>query len=250
MDKSDSPATRLTDSGAQRSVGWARLPSLSIKQRLPLLIGLLLSVVIAGSILAAYNAVRESALEVGRERLRNLTQQFAALSQQSTVASLNRTSAVANDPAIRTFLQSPSSATREAANKALQQFAPAQDPNSIQIELWKADRSLALIVPENPAVFETARGHEAVQLCADGDRVIDLLLTDVVMPGASGKEVADRVIELRPGLKVLFMSGYTDEAIVHHGVLDSNVEFIQKPFTPIALAKKVRAVLDSELVPQ
>lgn len=57
------------------------------------------------------------------------------------------------------------------------------------------------------------------------------------MPGISGKEVADRLSELLPRLKVLFMSGYTDEAIVHHGVLDSNVEFIEKPFTPAALGK-------------
>ena len=65
------------------------------------------------------------------------------------------------------------------------------------------------------------------------------------MPETSGKEVADRLSEMQPGLRVLFMSGYTDEAIVHHGVLDSNVEFIQKPFTPSALARKVREVLDS-----
>jgi CheY-like chemotaxis protein len=86
-------------------------------------------------------------------------------------------------------------------------------------------------------------GKEAVRLCTERSQ-IDLLLTDVVMPGTSGKEVADRATELRPGLKVLFMSGYTDEAIVHHGILDSHVEFIQKPFTPIAFAKKVREVLD------
>jgi FixJ family two-component response regulator len=66
------------------------------------------------------------------------------------------------------------------------------------------------------------------------------------MPETSGKEVADRMSELLPGLRVLFMSGYTDEAIVHHGVLDSNVEFIQKPFTPAALVKRVREVLDAE----
>ena len=65
------------------------------------------------------------------------------------------------------------------------------------------------------------------------------------MPEASGKEVAEQVTALMPHLKVLFMSGYTDEAIVHHGVLDSNVEFIQKPFTPLGLSKKVREVLDS-----
>ena len=64
------------------------------------------------------------------------------------------------------------------------------------------------------------------------------------MPETSGKEVADRLSHKQPGLRVLFMSGYTDEAIVHHGVLDANIEFIQKPFTPAALAQKVRQMLD------
>ncbi len=94
-------------------------------------------------------------------------------------------------------------------------------------------------------VVESARGKEAIRLYTESDRSIDLLLTDVVMPETSGKEVADQLTALKPGLKVLFMSGYTDEAIVHHGVLDSNIQFIQKPFTPAALARKVREVLDS-----
>lgn len=94
-------------------------------------------------------------------------------------------------------------------------------------------------------VLDTARGEEAVQICAEGKESIALLLTDVVMPQTSGKEVADQASKLVPGLKVLFMSGYTDEAIVHHGVLDSNIEFIQKPFTPIALTMKIRDVLDA-----
>ena len=97
-------------------------------------------------------------------------------------------------------------------------------------------------------VLEASRGQEAVRLGLERSEPIDLLLTDVVMPETSGKEVADRLSEMRPGLKVLFMSGYTDQAIVHHGVLDSNVEFIQKPFTPGGLVKKVREVLDSELM--
>lgn len=94
-------------------------------------------------------------------------------------------------------------------------------------------------------VIESSRGREAVRLYSESDRPIDLLLTDVVMPETSGKEVADQLTALNSKLKVLFMSGYTDEAIVHHGVLDSNIEFIQKPFTPAALARKVREVLDA-----
>jgi len=94
-------------------------------------------------------------------------------------------------------------------------------------------------------VLDARGGEEAIRLCRERTEPIHLLLTDVVMPETSGKEIADCLTLLRPTTRVLFMSGYTDEAIVHHGVLDSNVEFIQKPFTPIALAKKVRHVLDS-----
>jgi len=95
-------------------------------------------------------------------------------------------------------------------------------------------------------VVEAARGEEAIKRFKAENGSIDLLLTDVVMPEMSGKEVADRICELRPSAKVLFMSGYTDEAIVHHGVLDSNVQFIQKPFTPAALAIKIREVLEGD----
>ena len=98
------------------------------------------------------------------------------------------------------------------------------------------------------SVVEASRAHEALRFCEEHAAEVDLLLTDVVMPEMSGKELADRVKSHRPDLKMLFMSGYTDEAIVHHGVLDSSVEFIQKPFTPSGLIKKVRDILDSELV--
>jgi PAS domain S-box-containing protein len=74
---------------------------------------------------------------------------------------------------------------------------------------------------------------------------IDLLLTDIVLPGPCGKELADKLTSLRPGLKVLYMSGYSDNVIFHHEILEKELNFLQKPFTPQELALKVRKVLDS-----
>ena len=96
------------------------------------------------------------------------------------------------------------------------------------------------------SVLDAKGGDEAIRACRAHTGPIDLLLTDVVMPEISGKEVADRLLELRPAIRVLFMSGYTDDAIVQHGVLDENVEFIQKPFTWLGLTRKVRDVLNRE----
>lgn len=92
-------------------------------------------------------------------------------------------------------------------------------------------------------VLEAASGEEALRLAASQE-FIDLLLTDVVMPRVSGRELAAQLTALRPQLKVLYMSGYTDDTIVRHGLLEHRLAFIQKPFSQEALVNKVREVLD------
>jgi two-component system, cell cycle sensor histidine kinase and response regulator CckA len=94
-------------------------------------------------------------------------------------------------------------------------------------------------------VLEAANSDEALAIAIDHVSPIHLLITDVVMPGASGRELARRLSHIRPGTRVLYVSGYTDDAIVHHGMLEPGLAFLQKPFTPTALARKVREVLDA-----
>lgn len=92
--------------------------------------------------------------------------------------------------------------------------------------------------------LEARDGGEALMIFEEKSEAIDLLLTDVIMPHVNGKTLYDRLSRSRPDLKVIFMSGYTDDAIAHHGVLERGINFIQKPFRPDELAKKVRQVLD------
>src|SRR2546427_361111 len=92
-------------------------------------------------------------------------------------------------------------------------------------------------------VLEAASGAEALQKARDFDGTIHLLLTDVIMPAMSGPELAGQMTSLRPGIKIIFTSGYTDDAIARQGVLDPAVPFIQKPYRPKALARKIREVL-------
>ena len=96
-------------------------------------------------------------------------------------------------------------------------------------------------------ILEARHGDEAIKICAQHNGgEISLLVTDVVMPRMSGREVAERLLVSHPKMKVLYLSGYTDDAVVRHGVLQSMTAFLQKPFTPDALAHKVREVLDSK----
>jgi two-component system, cell cycle sensor histidine kinase and response regulator CckA len=97
-------------------------------------------------------------------------------------------------------------------------------------------------------VLEAEDGHTALELAAMHAGPIHLLMTDVVMPGISGRELADRVLHIRPAIKVLYMSGYTDQAVVRHGILDSDAVLLQKPFSLATLAAKLRDVLAVETV--
>jgi PAS domain S-box-containing protein len=93
-------------------------------------------------------------------------------------------------------------------------------------------------------VLTACDGEQAARLCASIDEEIHLMVTDVVMPQMSGRELSELVVKQRPRMAVLFMSGYTDDAIVRHGVLDDGMPFLQKPFSPDALARKVRELLE------
>jgi DNA-binding NtrC family response regulator len=94
-------------------------------------------------------------------------------------------------------------------------------------------------------VIEAKNAGEALLTCENHARTIHLLLTDVVMPQMSGRQLAERLGKIRADMKVLFMSGYTDNAVVHHGILDSGIAYLQKPLVPDVLARRVREVLDA-----
>ncbi len=140
--------------------------------------------------------------------------------------------------------------------------ARGRDAKSDAKELPRGSETV-LLVEDEKGVRELAReyleltgytviaaedGHTALELAAMHVGPIQLLMTDVVMPGISGRELAGRVKAIRPEIKVLFMSGYTDQAVVHHGILDTDAALLQKPFTMAALAAKLREILSTEVV--
>jgi two-component system, cell cycle sensor histidine kinase and response regulator CckA len=94
-------------------------------------------------------------------------------------------------------------------------------------------------------VLPASGGEEALELAKVENGTIDLLLSDLVMPGTSGRELAEQIQALRPDIAILYMSGYTDDAVVRRGVLQAGTAFIQKPFGADALALRVREVLDA-----
>jgi CheY-like chemotaxis protein len=93
-------------------------------------------------------------------------------------------------------------------------------------------------------VITAVDGSKGLSAYEHHTETIELLLTDVVMPGMSGPEMAQRIESIRPGTKVIYMSGYTDDTMLSHGILSEDTDFLQKPFTPLTLCAKIREVLD------
>jgi CheY-like chemotaxis protein len=124
---------------------------------------------------------------------------------------------------------------------------PQGSENILLVEDEAMVRTLARTILEQLGyrVLEATNGEEAVRIFESQREPIHLILTDVVMPLMGGKELADRIGSIKPETRVLYMSGYTDDAIVHHGVLDPGTAFLEKPFSPNSLAHKVREVLES-----
>jgi PAS domain S-box-containing protein len=136
---------------------------------------------------------------------------------------------------------------KERSTRVLGEESPRGHETVLTVEDEEEVRKLAvqMLKRQGYAVFEASHGEEAMRVARDhAQEGIDLLLTDVVMPGMSGRELAEKLGSLLPKMKVLYMSGYTDDAIVHHGVLEDGVNYLQKPFTLDSLARKVREVLD------
>jgi PAS domain S-box-containing protein len=124
--------------------------------------------------------------------------------------------------------------------------APYGEETILLVEDEDGVRALTRLVLQTHGytVLEAKNGKEALRIGEQHQGLLHLLITDVVMPEMGGRQAAEHLTACKPGIKVLFLSGYTDDAVVRHGILEAEVAFLQKPFTPVGLAKKVREVLD------
>ena len=158
---------------------------------------------------------------------------------------------VYSEPGTGTTFKIYLSAHSEAAEPVTQKH-PAQMPEGkgetiLLVEDEKTIRNLIvnILEPLGYSVLEAGTPSRAMELADAASGSVDLLITDVVMPEMNGRDLADRLKALYPGLKVLFMSGYTANVIAHHGVLDKKIHFLQKPFSRQELATKIRKTLES-----
>ncbi len=145
------------------------------------------------------------------------------------------------------YLPRTAESARPELHLETKQELPSGDETVLLVEDDEFVRNLSRRVLESRgySLLEARNGVEALRLAAGYSGPLHLLLTDVVMPDMGGKALAERLVADHPRLKVIYMSGYTDNAIARHGVLEPGVPFLQKPFSPKDLARKVRAVLDS-----
>jgi CheY-like chemotaxis protein len=146
------------------------------------------------------------------------------------------------------ILTSQPAPPQSSDSRASLRAVPRGTETVLVVEDEDAVRRIVKIALESTGyrVIETRNGPEALEAARTHEGRIHLIVTDVVMPEMSGREVAARIGEIHPGAKVLFMSGYTDDAVMRHGIVGSTVAFLQKPFSPFTLARKVREVLDGK----
>jgi len=132
-----------------------------------------------------------------------------------------------------------------------EETSPAQHLEGVETILLVEDEArvrkliVDVLTSRGYHVLEATRGEEALRLCRRHQSEIDLSVVDVVMPEMSGPDLVRQLTSLKPNMRVLYISGYTDEAIIHHGILSSGAAFLQKPFLPDVLVRKVREVLDT-----
>jgi two-component system cell cycle sensor histidine kinase/response regulator CckA len=142
-------------------------------------------------------------------------------------------------------IEAPASARKQAGSKSGVSHRGTE--TILLAEDEPALRSLVrhILTRQGYRVLDVEDGEHAIQLVESLKEPIHLLVTDVVMPGMSGRLLGERLAQKQPGIKILYLSGYTDDAIVRHGILAAETAFLQKPFSPAALAAKVREILDA-----
>lgn len=156
-------------------------------------------------------------------------------------------SEVGKGTAFRIYLPEVEGASEAPSDEKPKQASVEGNETILVVEDSEMLRNLACRVLRNHGynVLEADNGARALLICEQHVGSIDLVLTDVVMPEMSGRQLAEHLRKRRMGAKVLFMSGYTDDAVIRHGILEAEVSFLQKPFTPSSLAQKVREVFDT-----
>jgi PAS domain S-box-containing protein len=135
---------------------------------------------------------------------------------------------------------------KKKAEKAVEALKGTETVLVVEDELVVREMIVLVLKDNGYTVLEASNGPEALAIFEQYKDQVNLLLTDAIMPGMNGKELTDRITAMNPNIKVLYTSGYTDDVIVHHGILEEGINFIQKPFVPSLLLQMVREVFEKE----